>query len=247
MNYCTGRRQLRRFEPEGVGRQAIERKIKRAFQKLLPPVSCAVAVGWGEENPSSLDPAERAFTFSMVPRRAGFFTAGRRRARMAIRSLGGDDFPILCHDDGAPVWPGPWKGSLSHSGEWSVAVVSCEPALAGIGIDLQEIEYPFPVEIEELIFDPTERAMIAPLDARCRFLLFSAKEATFKAFRHAVGQPLSWDDISVEANFDRGIFLADGRVEGVGLFAIYGRVAVAAGFALTVCALFSDLERFANR
>jgi len=131
------------------------------------------------------------------------FTAGRRCARAALARLGIHDFPLLAAADRAPIWPGAVVGSITHTevGEhgYCAAAVAHRRLLEGLGIDA-EPRLPLPVELWPRVLDPEEgRAVLsAEQPGVLARLLFSAKEATYKAVYPLLGRFLDFSDVHIE-------------------------------------------------
>ena len=114
-----------------------------------------------------------------VPGRRAEFLAGRLCATLALRAAGSPG--EVGRAGRAPVWPAGFSGSISHCGELAVAVVRQG---GGLGVDMER-EFPAETaaEVAPLLLTPRDRARRPPDWSEPRFatLLFSAKEALFKA------------------------------------------------------------------
>lgn len=124
---------------------------------------------------ATLFPAEKRGLERAVPARQAEFKAGRLAAR---RALAAADYPIMAipkADDRAPVWPKGIKGSLSHAGGVAVVVLTDDPYVAAIGVDI-EPNAPLDADLAPEICLDGE--VTAARDARA---VFSAKEAVYKA------------------------------------------------------------------
>lgn len=109
--------------------------------------------------------------------------AGRIAAVHALREVGEKRVPHP-GDRGQPLWPAPWFGSISHSDNTALAVVSHEP----VGVDIERLfDCRLAQEVENSVITPAERLVIAGSDLAFELALtvvFSAKESVFKAFSH---------------------------------------------------------------
>ena len=107
--------------------------------------------------------------------------AGRIAAVHALRERGYSAPPPV-GDQGQPVWPPGLYGSISHSGNRAVAVVSRAP----IGVDIETL--PAPAVCDDIapgIVDAHESALLraSPLPWPLALTLaFSAKESAYKCF-----------------------------------------------------------------
>lgn len=108
------------------------------------------------------------------------FSAGRSAARQALSLLGHAQTAIPQGSDRAPVWPLGIAGSITHSATLCLAAVTRAPML--IGIDL-EPDTPLAPDLWDVILLPAESAALSghPRAAQLAKLIFSAKEATYKA------------------------------------------------------------------
>lgn len=142
---------------------------------------------WGIPFPGQLDSA-------VVKRRAEYLAA-RYAAQRVLRSWGCVATPGSAPDR-SPVWPSGWRGSLSHSQEWALAVVAPEASRLTPGVD---IEFLAPETIQRtahLFTTPKERECLAasPFDEASALLMtFSAKESLYKALYPDVGRVLDFD------------------------------------------------------
>lgn len=112
------------------------------------------------------------------------FALGRAAAHLALEHLGIEpSFPILRGQDGEPLWPAGVAGSISHCDPWTVAVAATGPGRFTLGIDLESIVKVSEFDISQLLCSETEIDWVKAGDdsERRLALLFSAKEATYKA------------------------------------------------------------------
>jgi len=113
------------------------------------------------------------------------FALGRAAAHLALEHLGIErSFPILRGQDGEPLWPAGVAGSISHCDPWTVAVAATGPGRFTLGIDLESIVKVSEFDISQLLCSEKEIDWVKAGDdsERRLALLFSAKEATYKAF-----------------------------------------------------------------
>lgn len=107
--------------------------------------------------------------------------AGRIAAVHALREYGHQAVPGIA-PGGEPRWPSGLHGSISHTGQTAVAVVSS----ACVGVDIESVfSSQLSNEIAESIVNSEEYALLQcaslPFE-RGLTLTFSAKESLFKAF-----------------------------------------------------------------
>lgn len=153
-----------------------------------------------------------------VPSRRAEFVAGRACARLALTRLGSAPRPIPAGPRGEPQWPRGIVGSITHCAGYRGAAVARSAQIASIGIDA-EPNAPLPDGVLEAISLPAERAWVDRLshthrDVSWDRLLFSAKEAVYKAWYPLVHGWLDFVDASVTVEAERGRFTARLRAGG---------------------------------
>ncbi len=185
-----------------------------SFRALLP--SC-VAVQETTEDPATatLFDSERAYVAKAVERRRLEFTTVRHCARLALGQLGFAPSPIPPGKQREPLWPTAVVGSMTHCEGYRAAAVSRSDQTLTIGIDA-EVNGPLPDGVLDLVTDDDEARALQimttwnPTIAWDR-LLFSAKEAVYKAWYPLTGRWLDFDQCTVA--FGRGKLFA--RLRGV--------------------------------
>ena len=145
--------------------------------------SCALGVVPIEAS-YQLHPSEEHFVSDAVEKRRAEFAAGRVAARIALRELGIPDQPIPQAVDRSPVWPESIVGSITHAMGMAGAVVTQDPQIAGLGLDIEGATPMTDRVRRHILTDAEMRSLnhtptIAGLP-RCK-LTFVAKEALFKA------------------------------------------------------------------
>jgi len=141
-----------------------------------------------------------------VAKRRAEFLAGRYCAHNALTELshaksGNKNGSVGIGPQGNPLWPSGVKGSISHSRALACALVSSDPAVEGIGTDIENIVSKDTLEQSlDLILVRKERPLLDfdDFDARTTFtLLFSLKESFFKAAYPMVGHYFDFDAVTV--------------------------------------------------
>lgn len=167
----------------------------------------------------SLLPQERALVDGASAHRLAEFATGRHCARVALTALDADlaGMPVLRDARGAPLWPSGTVGSITHCAGWTGAVVARSRGsrfgrgVAAIGLDAEPIA-PLPAGVVEVVASVGERAALARLGAEqpgipWDTLLFSAKEATYKAWYPLTGLVVGHDAVEVDLS-PGGVFTA---------------------------------------
>lgn len=179
------------------------------FESLLPPCVRVAEMDPSEGRIWALAAEERAAVSDAVPHRQREFAAGRQLAAGLMDELGLPRVPLIAHADRSPVWPDGVVGSITHCpSRVAVAVVRAADA-GGIGIDI-EPSTPLPEGLEPLVLTAEEAgqfigrpSMEQALRGR---LVFSAKEATYKAVYPLTKQVLEFADLAV--SWEAGRFVA---------------------------------------
>ena len=172
-----------------------------------------------------VDP-ESVETASNRPRRRAS-GAARIVARRLLGELGADaSAPLRRSASGAPVWPEGVVGSLAHDDEFAVAAVALGADVARLGVDIEPAE-PLPPEIVDRVLSVGEKRLTKN-DGVMGRLIFSSKEAVYKALNALDGSPLEYDDIEIRLA-EAAAVLRDGR--SLRLMAEVGERLVAVAFA----------------
>ena len=172
---------------------------------LLPPGTgvAALQVRPGQQ---ALFPEEAAHVRQAIPARRAEFAAGRAAARAAMLQLGLPPHAIPAGEDRAPVWPEGLRGSISHEGPICLAAVSTRCAMIGIDI---ERDLPLHDDLLPTVCTAAELVQIAgPEQGRLAKLIFSAKEAAYKAQYPLTGTILGFHHFDVTLEMETGQFRA---------------------------------------
>ncbi len=156
-------------------------------------------------------PAEAAAVAGAVERRRLEFAAGRAAARRAIAALGRPPCAVPAAADRAPVWPEGLVGSISHTADACLAAVAETCRFAALGLDLEPAAALEPALWPEICTD-AERLWLVRQAATQRGLLarliFSAKEAAYKAQYPLTGSLIGFDAIEIVPDLATGTFSA---------------------------------------
>jgi 4'-phosphopantetheinyl transferase EntD len=131
--------------------------------------------------PRLLAEEEEALGPRATQRRRVYFSLGRAAARDALADLGEVVSPVRRGADGEPLWPDGIVGAITHSGEVAMSIVGRRTEYLGLGLDIEQLEPGLSARAERLVCTPAERAWLATGPESWRTMLFSAKEAVFKA------------------------------------------------------------------
>ena len=150
----------------------------------------------GRDDEFTLLADERASMSARVLERQRASGTARIVARKLLERLGCAPCPLPIGPSGAPVWPEGISGSLAHDDRVAIAVAGKRSEVGSLGIDIEPAVMLVP-DVLDLIATPRERQMIAH-DPYGGGLLFTAKEAVYKAV-HPLDQTfLDYHDIDVD-------------------------------------------------
>jgi 4'-phosphopantetheinyl transferase EntD len=177
------------------------------------PWPTGVGICLASESAPPLHPIEeQALGPRAVAGRRALFALGRAAARQALRELDGTEpVAIPRGSGGEPLWPEGIVGSISHSREVVVAVVGRRRDYVGLGVDVEDLGRGPTPRAARLVCRPSEMEWVDPESGTLRLaLLFSAKEAVFKALYPIEGEWLGFADAELTWLADGGGF--DARV-----------------------------------
>jgi 4'-phosphopantetheinyl transferase EntD len=213
------------------------------FDKLRP------ALVEGHQDPGGiLFPEEEQVIAQAVPERRRDYATVRSCARACLQRLDYPPVPILPGVGGAPVWPDGIRGSMTHCIGYAAAAVGTHPPIFAIGIDAEPAA-PLPDGVLDLIATPAEQDRLAriqpePDSPHWDRLLFSAKEAIYKAWFPLVGEWLDHQQAEILIEPQEGSFTAqlsrDGLIiDGRPIRRLSGRWIQERGILLTAVVLHS--------
>lgn len=212
----------------------------RQSAQLLPPLMPPGAVSREcrtDPHDAILHPEElAALGGDVVLARRSEYATVRSCAREAMSALGVRAGAIVPDRHGAPMWPDGLCGSLTHCRGFRGAAVAPIRDAGRLGIDAEPNE-PLPRGVIARMATPEEAALLAHLPdrdgVRWDRLLFSAKEAAFKAMRTLPPTLAMFRTIEIGLSGD-ATFEARARL-GDGVSVLGGRWACADGLLLSTC------------
>ena len=209
----------------------------------LLPASVVTVEAFGDIPGEPVFPGEEAMVARAVETRRREFVTARRCAREALCRLGCPPVPIGAGPRREPLWPAGMAGTITHCAGYRAAAVTRIGELVSLGIDA-EPNGPLPDGVQEAVTTAEEPAMLAALhtaDPSIHWgrLLFSAKEAVFKAWYPLTGRMLDFTEAVLTIDPANRTFharlLVDGsRADGgPALSGFNGRFLAARGLLLT--------------
>jgi 4'-phosphopantetheinyl transferase EntD len=187
------------------------------LDEIVPPQVAAVET-FDDPLGVRLYPEEEALLRRAVASRRIEFGTARWCARQALARLGVPPAPILPGPRGAPSWPTGVAGSMTHCAGYRAAALAHSRDFAAIGIDA-EPHGPLPDGVRDVIASQEEQLALTELAAAAPEvswdkLLFSAKEAAYKAWFPLTQRWLGFKDASISINPADGTFTARLLVPG---------------------------------
>jgi 4'-phosphopantetheinyl transferase EntD len=214
------------------------------IEEILP-AGAACAEAFGDPDSLALFAEEEAQVSRSVDKRRREYATVRQCARRALASLGVPPAPILRGERGAPQWPAGVVGSMTHCDGYRAAAVALQGAIVTIGIDA-EPHAPLPDGVLDHVAIAAELARLPGLrhaDPAVHWdrLLFSAKEAVYKAWFPLAGRWLGFEDadivIAPDGTFSaRLIEHSTNTPDGAVVTGFDGRWLIRAGLAITAIA-----------
>jgi len=180
----------------------------------------------------AIDPEEAALVAQAAQKRRRDFILGRFCAHAALARLDGDIPSIGRGEDGAPLWPDGFCGSITHTAGYAAALVARRDSFRSLGLDAERVGG-VTEKLWPRLFDAGECEGLAALppvgQITSATILFSAKEASFKAWSPLGAKALTFRDMHIalrEDGFDAisPVGVLQGR------FAIAGDLVLAAVF-----------------
>ena len=130
------------------------------------------------------------------------FSSGRRCVRAAQDAIALARFPVG-RAGKEPIWPSGCVGSISHSSSVAVAVVS--KSLAGIGLDIESANR-VTEKIWPTVFTKNEQTWLSRAPSFCADVMFSAKEAGYKAIFPSGRKFIGFHDAEIHLDLSRQQF-----------------------------------------
>lgn len=150
---------------------------------------------------AQMSAGEAALVARAVEKRRREFATARALAREGMRRLGVPEAEILSREDRSPIWPEGLAGSISHC-DTRAAVALLRREHGTVGIDIEHREE-LKRDLWKSVFlareiEALEAAYEGPLRGRMALVLFSAKEALYKAQHPWTSTFMGFHDLEVE-------------------------------------------------
>jgi 4'-phosphopantetheinyl transferase EntD len=200
--------------------------------ELILPAGVESEERFGEPPGGTLLPEGENLIAHAVPTRRREYAVVRSCARACLERLGYPQTPILPGVGGAPTWPAGVRGSMTHCVGYAAAAVGPLPQISAIGIDA-EPDAPLPDGVLDVVATAAERDRLAvtqPVSGGPNWdrLLFSAKEAVYKAWFPLVGEWLDHQEAEIrfhpqDATFTAQLFRDGLIIDGRPVYHLHGR------------------------
>jgi 4'-phosphopantetheinyl transferase EntD len=219
------------------------------IEALAPTLACAEMFSDAPE--SAMFASEAAAVAGAVAERRREFATVRYCARKALRQLGLGAVPLLPDADGAPRWPAGVVGSMTHCRGYRAAAVARACEICAVGIDA-EPHAALPSEVFDLVVRGEERARLSALagvhpDVHWDRIVFSAKEAVYKAWFLLTRRWLDFPDVSatvrVDGTFSARVHVRERGLSAFGLDVFEGRWCLGRGLVVTATSLARPSRR----
>lgn len=215
----------------------------------------------GRDEDAAIDnlwPAEAEASATYAPRRRAEYASVRDCAREALRGEGIAPAAIVKGQRGAPMFPPNVVGAITHTDGLRAAAIARQERFRSLGVDAEPHEG-LPPGVLDAVSLPSERDWVGAVlagepELRVDKLLFSAKEATYKAWFPLTRRWLGFEDaeltfstedvahtaagISARGAFSSRILIAPDVIDGgAPLHALSGRWVIDTGFVVAAIAV----------
>ena len=181
------------------------------IEAVLPAV--AMSADATIDDPAAvLFPEEEACVRGAVDKRRREYATVRQCARRALAAFGMPPVPIPSGVGRDPLWPPGIVGSMTHCEGYRAAAVARARTVHAIGIDAEPNDR-LPDDVVRAVLTSSERVAVRELaDAEPGVswdrLLFSAKEAVYKAWYPIMHTWLGFEDAEIAVHLGDGSFIA---------------------------------------
>jgi 4'-phosphopantetheinyl transferase EntD len=214
--------------------------------EAILPATVAVAEARNDDVAVDLFPQEEAIVARAVEKRRREFATARACAHRALALLGAEPGPVGAGARGEPLWPDGVVGTIAHCRGYRGCAVARAAQLVTLGIDAEPHEA-LPDGLIADLAGAEERERLAELtraepEIHWDRLLFSAKEAVYKAWYPLAERWLGFEDAVLtfdprERTFSARLLIGGPVVAGRELSGFDGRWLVDEGLVLAAIAL----------
>jgi 4'-phosphopantetheinyl transferase EntD len=204
-------------------------------QGLFSPSTVVREIRSENIDESFLWPEEEKYLRNVSPKRRWDFVTGRKCAHLALDALGVEPIPVLSGDAKEPIWPQGIVGSITHSKDYAAAAVALKTEMHSLGLDA-ETDEPLSERVLARIGNEDEINWVRG-DKSINFrnsgkILFSAKEATFKAWYPMTHEWLGFREAHIAFELNRNTFTVEIDRQGP-ITKFFGTFSINQGIILT--------------
>jgi len=169
--------------------------IEHLFPATVKSYCCHV-----QNHTEDLHSKEAIIISKAIDKRCYEFSTGRLCARKALQQIGIDNYILTKGKNGEPIWPDQIKGTISHSNKWAGAAVATTKNIMGIGFDIETISRISNGILRRIITEKEKELLDKKDEQQAQIyavLIFSAKEAIYKALSPIYAETLRFKDVSI--------------------------------------------------
>ncbi len=171
--------------------------MARALKKLFSREVAAIETRDTQIDESFLSPDQHSYVRDVSAKRRWEYVAGRQCAQIALTAVGYEGITVPSGKSGEPIWPQGIVGSITHCEGYAAAAIALNSGIVSLGLDA-ETNQPLSDKVLKRIGNPEEIQWVKrtkgseyPNPGK---ILFSAKEATFKAWHPITGEWLGFQE-----------------------------------------------------
>lgn len=184
----------------------IEESLQQQIAEQLPtPEGMCIVAGRIQNHLSELFPAETEAVTAAIEKRQWEFATGRSLARRAMSELDLPRQAVGRGEDREPLWPQGCTGSITHAEGMAIAAVAKAEVLSSLGIDLEGADR-ITADLFDKLFTAGEQRKLRTGDPRLGGLMFSAKEAGYKATFPLAGRFIGFKEAEIDIDWAAGRF-----------------------------------------
>lgn len=172
---------------------------QRASIDYLLDDQVAVVFGRVRDYTQSFTGRQMAPLAKAVAKRRNEFSTGRLFAMKAQHSLGLSPQFVERAENRSPRWPSGLVGSISHTDSLALVVLMSGSEYLGLGVDLEQASK-VTHSISRMVLTAEERGALSDLSwiRSPEAVIFSGKEAVYKAVNPLIGQMIGVDELELE-------------------------------------------------
>lgn len=133
-----------------------------------------------------------------VPKRQTEYLAGRWCVQNLYHHSGLNIPPPAYSEQGGPVWPQGWSGSITHTHNFAAAALAPSSQIQTVGIDAEYLIKPdTAARVRDSILHPQEASLLDEDWISTLTLIFSFKESLYKALNPILKRFIAFEEVAV--------------------------------------------------